>query len=139
MYHASSSATCSGSNITPFSGRTPWSTPAVLMRVRVAHDVVVVAREFLVDVHLAFECGEMFVEPIHFHTMFNPLECVIFFLNVDSDCMACDLKLSAALVVATVALHLSEGCRVVEGTRRLSQGVVGSPSGLEEFEKPVGE
>src|SRR5713101_4680597 len=47
MYHGSSSAACSGGNITPFSGRTPWSTPAVSTRVGAAGDEVVAARELL--------------------------------------------------------------------------------------------
>ncbi len=72
MYHRSSSSACSGGNITSLLGRTSWSTVVVVTRVWVAHDVAV-GREVTVDVHSPFECGELFVEPVCFHTMFNPL------------------------------------------------------------------
>src|SRR6266851_1498149 len=61
MYHGSSSAACSGGNITPSSERTPWSTPAVSTRVLAAGDAVVVPGELLVDVHAALECGSVHV------------------------------------------------------------------------------
>src|SRR6266851_6216537 len=139
MYHGSSSAACSGGNITPSSGRTPWSTPAVPTRVGAAGDEVVAAGEFLTDVHPPFEIGEAFVEPVRFHTVFNPLKCVVFFLDIGDDGSSCHLELGAVGVVAAVSLHFSEGGWVFESTRRLSQGVVGSPVGLEEFEEPGGE
>src|SRR5713101_7300697 len=85
MYHGSSSAACSGGNITPFSGRTPWSTPAVSTRVGAAGDEVVPTRELRPDVHPAFEGGEAFVEPVRFHTMFNPLERVVFLVDFGAD------------------------------------------------------
>src|SRR6266851_4173440 len=94
MYHGSSSAACSGGNITPFSGRTPWSTPAVSTRV---------------------------------------------FLDVGDDGSSCHFELGVVGVVAAVSLHFSEGGGVFESTCRFSQGVVGSPVGLEEFEEPGGE
>src|SRR5216683_1299946 len=139
MYHGSSSAACSGSNITFSSERTPWSTPVVSTRVWAACDEVVAAREFLADVHPAFECGEAFVEPVRFHTMFNPLKRVVFFVNVGDDGATCHFELGSLHVVAAVSLHLCEGCGVFESTRRLSQGVVGASAGLEELEKPGGE
>ncbi len=139
MYHGSSSAACSGGNITLSSERTPWSTPAVSTRVRAARDEVVAACEFLTDVHPAFECGEMFVEPVHLHTMFDPLKHIVFFVDVGCDRVSCDFKLSAAHVVATVTLDFGEGCGMLKSARRLSQGVIGPPAGLEEFEEPVGE
>src|SRR6266851_4921892 len=139
MYHGSSSAACSGSNITLSSVGTPWSTPAVSMRVGAASDEVVTAGEFLADVHPALECGEAFVEPVRFHTMFNPLKRVVFFVDVGGDCSVCHFELGSVRVVAAVSLHLCEGCWVFESTRRLSQGVVGSPASLEEFEEPGGE
>src|SRR5216683_7481157 len=101
MYHGSSSAACSGGNITSFLGRTPWSTPAVLTRVRAACDKVVAAWEFLADVQSPLECSEAFVEPVRFHTMFNPLERVVFFVDVGCDHMACDFEFGATHVVAT--------------------------------------
>src|SRR6266853_5078109 len=116
MYHGSSSAACSGGNITPFSGRTPWSTPAVSTRVGTAGDEVVAAGEFLPDVHPAFECGEVFVEPVRFHTMFNPLKCVVFFVDVGDDGSSCHFEFSAVHVVAAVSLHFGESCGVVEST-----------------------
>src|SRR5216684_8573822 len=85
MYHGSSSAACSGGNITLSSEGTPWSTPAVSTRVGAAGDEVVAPREFLADVHPALECGKAFVEPVRFHTMFNPLKCVVFFVDVGDD------------------------------------------------------
>src|SRR5216683_6899965 len=139
MYHGSSSAACSGSNITLSSGRTSWSTAAVSTRVGAAGDEVVTAGEFLADVHPAFECGEVFVEPVRFHTMFNPLERVVFFVDVGCDRPACHFEFCAAHVVAVVSLHFGEGCGVFKATCHLSQGVVGSPPSLEEFEEPVGE
>src|SRR5216683_770497 len=139
MYHGSSSAACSGGNITPFSGRTPWSTLAVSTRVGVAGDEVVAAGELLADVHPTFECGEAFVEPVRFHAMFNPLKRVVFFFDVGDDCSSCHFELGAVGVVAAVSFHFGEGCWVIESTRRLSQGVVGSPVGLEELEEPGGE
>ncbi len=72
MYHRSSSATCSGGNITSLSGRTSWSTVAVATRVWVVHDIAA-GGEVMVDVHLPLERGEPFVEPVRFHIMFNPL------------------------------------------------------------------
>src|SRR5216683_8398609 len=139
MYHGSSLAACSGGNITLSSEGTPWSTPAVLTRVGAAHDEVVAAWELLADVHPPFECGEAFVEPVCFHTMFNPLKRVVFFVDVGDDCSLCHLELGSLHVVAAVSLHLCEGCWVFESTRHLSQGVVGSPVSLEEFEEPGGE
>src|SRR6266851_2479344 len=134
MYHGSSSAACSGGNITPPLGRTSWSTPAVLTRVRAAGDEVVVPGEFLADVHSPFECSEAFVEPVRFHTMFNPLKRVVFFVNVGDDCSSCHFKFGVVGVVTAVSLHFGEGGRVFESTCRLSQGVVCSSVGLEEFE-----
>src|SRR5712671_3809466 len=116
MYHGSSSAACSGSNITFSSERTPWSTPVVSTRVRAACDEVVAAREFLADVHPAFERGEAFMEPIRFHTMFNPLERVVFFVDVGCDRASCHFEFSVAYVVAAVSFHLGEGCGVFEAT-----------------------
>ena len=139
MYHGSSSAACSGGNITPFSGRTPWSTPAVSTRVGAAGDEVVAAGEFLVDVHPPFECCEVFVEAVRFHTMFNPLKCVIFFFDVGNDGASRHFELGSVHVVAAVSFHLCEGCWVFESTRHLSQGVVGSPVGLEKLDEPGGE
>src|SRR6266851_3242031 len=139
MYHGSSSAACSGGNITLSSVGTPWSTPAVSTRVGAAGDEVVTSGEFLADVHLALECGEAFVEPVRFHTMFNPLKCVVFFVDVGGDRSACHLELGSVCVMVAVSFHFCEGCWVFESTRRLSQGVVGSPAGLEKFEEPWGE
>ncbi len=139
MYHGSSSAACSGSNITLSSGRTPWSTPAVSTRGGAARDEVVAARQFLADVHPPFEGGEAFVEPVRFHAMFNPLKRVIFFVDVGNDGSSCHFELGSVRVVAAVSLHFCEGCGVFESTRRLSQGVVGASTGLEEFEELGGE
>src|SRR5712671_2891941 len=139
MYHGSSSAACLGGNITPSSGRTPWSTPAVSTRVGVAGDEVVTSGELLADVHPTFERGEAFMEPVRFHTMFNPLKRVVFFVDVGGDGSACHFELGSVRVVAAVSFHFCEGCWVLESARRLSQGVVGSPIGLEEFEEPGGE
>ncbi len=90
-------------------------------------------------VHAAFEGGEVFMEPVCFHTMFNPLEHVVFFVDVGRDCSSCHFELSTAYVVVAVSFHLSKGCGVFKATGRLSQGVVGSSPSLEEFEEPVGE
>ncbi len=139
MYHGSSSAACSGGNITLSSERTSWSTPAVSTGVRAAGDEVVAPGEFLTDVHLPFECGEAFVEPVRFHTMFNPLKHVVFFVDVSDDGASCHFEFGAVGVVAAVSLHFGEGCWVLESARRLSQGVVSSPVGLEELEEPGGE
>src|SRR6267154_1190793 len=92
MYHGSSSATCSGGNITLSSEGTSWSTPAVSTRVWAAGDKVVTPGEFLADVHPALKCGEAFVEPIRFHMMFNPLKRVVFFVDVGSDRSSCHLE-----------------------------------------------
>src|SRR5712671_6335156 len=136
MYHGSSSAACSGGNITFSLGGTPWSTPVVSTRVWAAGDKVATPWEFLADVHPAFECGEAFVEPVRFHTMFNPLKRVVFFVDVGSDRSVGHLEFGSVRVMVAVSLHLCEGCRVFESTRRLSQGVVGSPVGLEKLEEP---
>src|SRR6266851_5890671 len=114
MYHGSSSAACSGGNITSSSGRTPWSTPAVSTRVGAAGDEVVAAGELLADVHPPFECGESFMEAVRFHTMFNPLKRVVFFVNVGDDGSSCHFELCAVGVVAVVSFHFGEGCWVVE-------------------------
>src|SRR6266851_8179448 len=139
MYHGSSSAACSGGNITLSSGRTPWSTPAVSMRGGAAGDKVVAARQLLADVHPPFEGGEAFVEPVRFHTMFNPLKHVVFFVDVGDDGSSRHFELGLVRVVAAVPLHFCEGCGVFESTRRLSQGVVSASTGLEELEEPGGE
>ncbi len=139
MYHGSSSAACSGGNITLSSGRTSWSTAAVSTGVWAVGDEVVASQEFLADVHPSFKCGEAFVETVRFHTMFDPLKHVVFFVDVGGDCSVCHFELGSVRVVAAVSLHLCEGCWVFESTRRLSQGVVGSPASLEEFEEPGGE
>src|SRR5713101_3639863 len=136
MYHGSSSAACSGSNITPSSGRTPWSTPAVSTRDWATCDEVVAARELLADVHPPFECGEAFVEPVRFHAMFNPLKRVVFFVDVGGDCSTCHLELGSVRVVAAVSFHFRVGCGVFESMCRFSQGVVGASAGLEKLEKP---
>ncbi len=73
MYRRSSSATCPGSNITSLSGGTFWSTAVVAARVWAAHDIAA-GREVTADVHSPFEWGKLFVEPVHFHMMFNPLK-----------------------------------------------------------------
>ena len=83
------------------------------------------------DVHPPFECGEAFMEPVRFHTMFNPLKCVVFFVDVGDDCSARHFEFGSVCVVAAVSLHFGEGCGVFESTRRLSQGVVSSSVGLE--------
>src|SRR6266851_6549456 len=139
MYHGSSSAACSGGNITLSLGGTSWSTLAVSTRVGVAGDEVVAPGKLLSDVHPALECGEAFMEPVRFHTMFNPLEHIVFFVDVGSDRSARHFEFGPSLVVAAVSLHLCEGGRVLESTCRFSQGVVGPSPGLEEFEEPVGE
>ncbi len=139
MYHGSSSAACSGGNITLSSGRTPWSTPAVSMGDRAAGDEVATAGEFLTDVHPSFECGEAFVEPVRFHAMFNPLKRVVFFVDVGDDGSTRHFELGSVRVVAVVLLHLCEGGGVLKSTGRFSQGVVGASGGLEEFEEPGGE
>src|SRR6267154_5096358 len=118
MYHGSSSAACSGGNITPSSERTPWSTPAVSTRVGAACDEVVTAREFLADVHPPFEGCEAFVEAVRFHTMFNPLKHVVFFVDVGDDGASCHFELSSVRVVAAVSFHFREGCGVFESTCR---------------------
>src|SRR5712671_1167696 len=125
MYHGSSSAACLGGNITPSSGRTPWSTPAVSTRVGVAGDEVVTSGKLLADVHPALECGEAFVEPVRFHTMFNPLKRIVFFVDVGGDGSACHFEFGSVRVMAAVSLHLREGRGVFESTGRFSQGVVG--------------
>src|SRR5216683_5047763 len=99
MYHGSSSAACSGGNITFSLGRTSWSTLAVSTGVRAVGDKVVAARELLADVHLSFECGEAFVEPVRFHTMFNPLKHVVFFVDVSDDGASCHFEFGAVGVV----------------------------------------
>ena len=76
--------------------------------------------EFLADVHPALECGEAFMEPVHFHTMFNPLKRVVFFVDVGGDGSSRHFEFGAVHVVAAVALHLCEGCGVFESTCRLS-------------------
>src|SRR5712671_3427660 len=139
MYHGSSSAACSGGNITLSSGRTPWSTPAVSTRVGAAGDEVVAPGEFLANVHPPFKRSEAFVEPIRFHAMFNPLKRVVFFVDVGGDCSSRHFELGSVHVVVAVALHLCEGSGVFESTRRLSQGVVSPSVGLEELKEPGGE
>src|SRR5712671_2776226 len=139
MYHGSSSAACSGGNITFSLGGTPWSTPVVSTRVWAAGDKVATPWEFLADVHPALECGEAFVEPVRFHTMFNPLKRVVFFVDVSGDCSARHFEFGLTHVVATVSLHLCEGGGVFKSTCCFSQGVVGPSPSLEEFEEPVGE
>src|SRR5712671_611887 len=138
MYHGSSSAACSGGNITFSSGGTSWSTPAVSTRVGAAGDEVVAAREFLVDVHPPFECGEVFVEPVRFHAMFNPLKRVVFFVDVGDDRSSCHFEFGSVRVVAVVSFHFCESCGVLESTSRFSQGVVGASASLEELKEPRG-
>ncbi len=53
------------------------------------------------------------------------------------DGSAGDFEFGAALVVVAVSLHFGKCGRVFKAMCRLSQGVVGSPSGLEEFDEPV--
>jgi len=97
------------------------------------------AGELLADVHPPFERSKAFMEPVRFHTMLNPLERVIFFVDVGDDGASRHFEFGAVGVVTAVSLHFGEGCWVLESTRRLSQGVVGSPVGLKEFEEPGGE
>jgi len=108
----------------------------VATRVWVVHDVAV-GGEVVMDVYSPFECGKLLMESIHFHMMFNPLKQVIFLLDFSGDGAVGDFKFGAVLVVTAVLLHLCKGGRVFEGMGRFSQGVVGSPSGLEEFNEPV--
>src|SRR6266851_9479366 len=136
MYHGSSSAACSGGNITLSSERTSWSTPAVSARIRAVCDKVVAAGEFLPDVHPAFKGGEAFVEPVRFHTMFNPLKRVVFFVDFGDDGSTGHLEFGSVGVVAAVAFDFGVRGGVVESTSRFSQGVVGSPVGLEELNEP---
>src|SRR5216683_7744940 len=130
MYHGSSSAACSGGNITLSSGRTSWSTAAVSTGVWAVGDEVVASQEFLADVHPSFKCGEAFVETVRFHTMFDPLKHVVFFVDVGGDCSSRHFEFGAVRVVTVVSLHLCEGCGVIESTCRFSQGVVSSSTGL---------
>jgi len=109
---------------------------AVSMRVWAVHDVAA-GGEVTVDVHLLFECGEAFMEPVHFHTMFNPLKRVVFLLNLGSDGSSGNFEFGLVLVVMAISLHLCKGGGVVEATGCFSQGVVGPSPGLQEFDKPV--
>ncbi len=136
MYHRSSSAACSDGNITSLLGRTSWSTVVVLMRVWAAQGIVVHG-EVAVDVHPAFKLGESFMEATSLHAVFDPLEGLIFSLNFGDNGLLVDFQLSAALVVVAVTFHFGEDCGVFKATGHLSQGVVGSPSGLEEFDEPL--
>src|SRR6266853_5729711 len=96
MYHGSSLAACSGSNITLSSERTSWSTLVVSTRVRAAGDEVVAPGEFLADVYPAFEHSEAFVETVRFHAIFNPLKRVVFFVDVGGDCSSRHFELGVA-------------------------------------------
>ena len=93
----------------------------------------------MADVHPPFEGGKAFVEPVRFHMMFNPLKRVVFFVDVGDDGSSHHFELGSVRVVASVSFHFGKGCGVFESTCRLSQGVVSSPVGLEEFEEPGGE
>ena len=89
------------------------------------------------DVHSPFECGKLLVEPVCFHTMFNPLKQVVFLLDFGSDGVAGDFEFGVVLVVTAVSFHFCKGGGVFKGAGRFSQSVVGSPPGLEEFNEPV--
>ena len=97
------------------------------------------AWEFLADVHSPLECCEAFVEAVRFHTMFNPLKRVVFFVDVGGDCSSHHFEFGSVCVVAAVSFHFHVGCGMFESTCRLSQGVVGASAGLEELKEPGGE
>jgi len=130
MYHRSSSSAHLGGNITSPSGRTSWSTAVVATRVWVAWGIVAHG-EVAVDVHPALELGELLMEAICLHMVFNPLEGFIFLFDFGDDHPSIDFELSATLVVAAVSFHFGEGGGVLETMGRFSQGVVGPSLGLE--------
>src|SRR6266851_3489115 len=130
MYHGSSLAACSGGDITSFLGRTSWSTVVVATRVWMVWGEVAYG-EVMPDVHLTLELGELFVEAVCFHPVFDPLEGFIFLVDFGDDGSPINFKFSAALVVSAVAFHFCEGSRVFEATCCFSKGVVGPSPGLE--------
>src|SRR6266851_5950733 len=129
MYQGSSSAACLGGNITSPLGWTSWSTVAVVVRVLVAQGVVS-RQELLSDV------GEVFIEPIGLHVVFDARQGVVFLFDFGHDGLPVDFQFCVLFVVVVVLLDFGECGGVVKATGHLSQSVEGAPPGLEEFNEP---
>ncbi len=136
MYQGSSCATCSGGNITSFSEWTFWSTMVVVARVLPAWSEVL-RGELLMDVKVAFEVGEAFIESVHLHAVFDALLGIVFLLNFSHDGPAVDFQFCLSFIVMVVSLDFGIGSGVFEATGRFSQGMKGASLRLEQFHKPL--
>jgi len=95
--------------------------------------------EFMVEVEPSLEVGESFMESPGFHAGLNPLQHVVFSLNLSDDCPLVDFQFDVPFVVMVVMLNFGVGSGVLEDTGLFSQGVIGPPSRLEQLDEPWGQ
>jgi len=70
---------------------------------------VVAHGEVAVDVHVAFELGKLFVEPVGFHAVLDPLEGFILLLNLSDDGSSVNLELGGCWLYRSTLVKVA-GC-----------------------------
>ncbi len=77
------------------------------------------------------------METVCLHAVLDALQGFIFSLNFGHNGSSIDFEFCTSLVVVAVSFHFGVCSGVFKAMRCFSQGVVGSPPGLEEFNEPL--
>ena len=92
----------------------------------------------VLEVVVVLEVGELVMELVCLHAEAGCLNALPLEFDVRGQSSALGLELELLVVVSTISLDLGEGCWVIEGTGRFSQGVVRVAVGVEEVQEPRG-
>ena len=92
----------------------------------------------VLEVATIFEIGQLVVELVCLHVEVGRLDVLSLELNVCCQGSALSLEFELFVIMSPVSLDFSEGCWVVEGVGRFSQGVVCVAVGIEEVHEPGG-
>jgi len=92
----------------------------------------------VLDVASVLEVGQLVVKLVRLHAEAGCLDALPLELDVRGQGSALGLELELLVVVSAVSFDFGEGCGVVEGMGRFSQGVVCVAVGVEELHEPVG-
>ena len=91
----------------------------------------------VLDVAPVLEVGQLVVKLVRLHVETGRLDALPFEFDVRCQGSALGFKLELFVVVSSVSLDFGEGCGVVEGTGRFSQGVIRMTIGVEELHEPA--